>query len=174
MKPASVHIGVPRSRFPWAIASLVVLSAGIGFLWAQSKGKSLSVQVRQSQLRETPSFLGKVVCPVNYADPLVVIGEQPGWFQVNAGDRSGWIAASAVSTKKIVLNADAAAAPTSASTEEIVVAGKGFNQQLESSYRSGHDEDYAWIDRMEKMEVTRDEIARFAQDGSLRMTGGAR
>ena len=62
------------------------------------------------------------------------------------------------------------------SGQEIALAGKGFNADVESRYRSTHSRaDYASVDRMEAMRVSRDEMIRFLEDGNVKSTeGGAK
>jgi hypothetical protein len=137
----------------------------------------MSVQVRTGQIRSTPSFLAPVVETVSYGDQVSVLRRQAGWTECRTSKgRQGWIHESALSDRKIVLDAGKTDARTDASGKEITLAGKGFNPETEEEFRSRHAEaDFASVDRMEAIQLTPEEIRSFLQAGSLRSSeGGAR
>lgn len=132
--------------------------------WADTQ----SIQVRSGQLRATPTFLGKIVASVAYADQVTVIQKQGEWVQVSKGTAQGWIHQSALTTKKIVLKAGAENVESSASGEELALAGKGFNSDVEADFKKKNkDIDFTWIDRMEKIKVGPQEMLEFLDDGGL-------
>jgi SH3-like domain-containing protein len=136
----------------------------------------MSVQVKEAQLRETPSFLGAVVAPVGYGDRVNVLEQKGDWTNVkDCRNNQGWIHQSALTKKQVVLGIGGQA-PQTASSQEIALAGKGFNADVESRYRSAHRRaDYASVDRMESMRVTREEMVQFLTAGNVKPTeGGAR
>ena len=138
--------------------------------WALSaQADTMSIQVRNGQLRATPSFLGKIVATAAYADAVEVQQQQGEWFQVkNASGTSGWIHQSALSTKKIVLKAGSENVETAASGEELALAGKGFNSDVEADFKAKNkDVDFTWIDRMEKIKVNPQEMAVFLKEGDV-------
>lgn len=157
----------PRRWAPLALIALLAITA-----WAASQ--MMSVQVREGQLRERPSFLGKVVTDVEYGDRMTVLSTRGGWSQVRTEKgREGWIHTSALTEKRVVLKAGDIDAETAASGEELALAGKGFNEEVEGAYRAGHpDVDYAWVDRMEKFDVSIDESVDFLADGGVEPKGG--
>ena len=62
----------------------------------------------------------------------------------------------------------------SASDDELTLAGRGFNREVERTFQYQNPEvDFSWIDRMEKMVVSQDEIQKFLRDGGLMRKGGA-
>lgn len=140
--------------------------------WAATQ--MMSVQVREGQLRERPSFLGKVVAGVQYGDRMTVLSTQAGWTRVKTGSgQTGWIHSSALTEKKVVLKAGDVDADTAASGEELALAGKGFNNEVEGEFKAENpDVDYAWVDRMEKMTVSIDESIAFLAAGGVEPKGG--
>ncbi|RJR41155.1 MAG: SH3 domain-containing protein [Desulfobacteraceae bacterium] len=137
-------------------------------------GLPMSVQVRSSQLRLSPSFLARVVELVSYGDRVSMLQRQAGWAEVRTiNGRQGWIHESALSDKKIVLNPGKAAARVDASGKEITLAGKGFNPETEREFRSRHAEaDFASVDRMEAIKLTPAQIQSFLKSGSLKLSEG--
>jgi SH3-like domain-containing protein len=147
------------------IALAILLAAARS--WADDQ--TMSVQVRSGQLRATPSFLGKIVTPVSYADAVTVRQKQGEWVQVaTAAGAAGWIHQSALSTKKIVLKAGSENVETTASGEELALAGKGFNSDVEADFKKKNQYiDFTWIDRMEKIKVGAQEMLSFLDEGGL-------
>ncbi|NPU85866.1 MAG: SH3 domain-containing protein [Syntrophaceae bacterium] len=130
--------------------------------------KAMSVQVKESQLRATPSHLGKIVAKVSYGDRVTVIEEQGDWKKVSLNRKAqGWIHNSALSTKQIALRAGSSGG-SSVSGGEIALAGKGFNKEVEAQYRQNNKNlDYAWINRMETYSVSPRQMDDFIKVGRL-------
>ena len=152
--------------------SLLLPLLAVAAAWAAAQ--MMSVQVREGQLREKPSFLGRVVTDVTYGDRMTVLSSRGGWSEVRDGDgRTGWIHTSALTQKRVVMKAGDIDVETAASGEELALAGKGFNDEVEAEFRSGNpDVDYDWVDRMERMVVPVDEAVDFLADGGVEPRGG--
>ncbi len=152
------------------LAAILVVGA---VAWAAVQ--QMSVQVRTGQLRATPSHLGKVAAAVAYGDRLTVVQKQGAWYSVkDARGRAGWIHESALTTKRVVLKSGDADVAAGAGGDEIALAGKGFNEQVEGEYKAQNAEaDYAWVDRMEAMVVTPEQAVAFLAAGEVVAKGGA-
>lgn len=86
------------------ILCLCVLGTSVA--WSADDG-SMSVQVKQSQVRTAPSFLARIIATLNYGDRVYIVSRQGTWSQIflpSAGVK-GWVHSSALTTKKIVLKA---------------------------------------------------------------------
>ena len=163
-----------RRRASLAVLVLaIVFTAGIGGTGA---GR-MTVQVREGILRAAPSFLARPIGKLNYTDSVDVLSDRGGWFQVRAfaaAPLQGWIHGSALTSKTIVLAAGSKDAELAARSDEVALAGKGFNESVEASYRQTHqDLDFAWVDRMETFAVSQNQIQRFLKDGGVSPKGGA-
>ena len=148
----------------------------VATLWASAaSADTMSVQVKQTPLRSGPSFLGAVVTQVVYGDAVTVLEERAGWANVQtAAGKRGWVHGSALSEKRIVLRGPGGEVTTGASSDEVALAGKGFNQQVEKKYKKeNRDLDYAAVDRMEKRVVSRNAMIAFVKEGDLGK-GGAK
>lgn len=133
-----------------------------------------SVQVRESQLRKSPSFLGKIVATVHYGDRLSVLKEEDSWIKVSADGTQGWIHSSAMTTREIVLNPNAGDLSRAADSDEIALAGKGFNKQVEEKFRQQNSNvNFDMVDKMESSTVSQEEIEAFLKAGNLQPAGGA-
>lgn len=133
-------------------------------------GKAMSVQVKQGQVRATPSFLGKIVATLAYGDRVETLEDKDGWIKVAPpGSKTpGWMHSSALTEKRIVLKAGRKEAEAAASGGELALAGKGFNADVEAEFKKKHkDVDFTWIDRMQAMKVPPEKISAFLQEGGL-------
>ena len=132
----------------------------------------MSVQVQTSQLRSSPSFLAGIIGEVVYARQVQVLEERAGWMHVAVprSTLSGWLHGSALSRKRIVIQAGSEDVERAATTGEIALAGKGFNEQVEQEFRSRNPGlDFRMIDQMQASRPTMARIAQFAREGRLRL-----
>jgi hypothetical protein len=139
--------------------------------------KRMSVQVKQGTVRSTPSFLGKVITRLNYGDQVVVQTQKDSWSQISMPGvhARGWMHISALSSKKIVLKPGASDVEKAASSDELTLAGRGFNQQVEDEFKSENPKvDFTWVNRMEKFVVTQYQIQTFIREGGLTPKGGTK
>lgn len=154
----------------------IVLPAGIALamavVWAA--GETMSVQVKSGPLRSTPSFLGAVTANLGYGERVTVLESRDPWFQVrDARGRTGWMHQSALTKKRIVMSGGGGAASTSVSGEELALAGKGFNSDVEAEFKAQHGNiDFTWVDRMEGFVVTPEQSAAFLAEGDVKPAGG--
>jgi hypothetical protein len=153
----------------WLGIGLVALAAT-----ALAEGPLTSVQVKTGQIRATPSFLGKLVGTANYGDRLQVIEQQGDWSRVAApGGQAGWMHSSALTKKKIVMKAGDQNTVAGASGEELTLAGKGFNSDVEASFKAKNQAiDFTWVDRMERIKVAPETMQRFLADGGVQPSQG--
>lgn len=155
---------------------LVALTAAALLSTAWAGQKLMSVQVRQGPVRATPSFVGQVVGNLNYGDRVQVTEEKPGWMKVSSGPVSGWMHASSLTEKQVVMAAGGGAVQTGASSEEVALAGKGFNADVEAQFKAqNRTANFAAVDRMEKRTVAQQEMMKFLRAGGVSpREGGAR
>ena len=144
------------------LAALLVFSVGVAF------AAQMSVQVRDCKVRATPSQLGRVVTTLEYGAVIQAGMPQSGWYPVTTADgKTGWLHESALSKKPIAMRAGATDAATGVSSDEVALAGKGFNEQVEAKLRKDGKLDYTWVDRMAAFSVAADRIEQFRAQGHL-------
>ena len=149
------------------LAMLLAIWAGTAF------AASMSVQVRNCKVRATPSQLGTVVATVDYGAVVQAGAPQNGWYPVTTADgKTGWLHESALSKKPIAMRAGTSDAATGVSSDEVALAGKGFNEKVEAKMKADGKLDYSWVDRMSAFQIGADQIATFRAQGNL--PGGAR
>lgn len=154
------------------MAAAVVMASTV----MTASAATMSVQVKDAPVRATPSFVGKVVGSLAYGDRVEIQQTQGAWSKVVRADVAGWIHTSALSSKKIVLAAGQEQAKVAASGDELALAGKGFNSDVEAQFKAAHkDIDFTWINRMEKIRIPATEMQVFLKDGDVTpKEGGAK
>jgi len=133
----------------------------------------MSVTVREAPVRATPSFLGRILTTLVYGDRVQVVSTRGDWVQVAlpSGTGNGWLAASALTKKEIVLKSGGNVSQ-GASSSEVALAGKGFNEQVEQQYQSETKLDYSEVNRMEKDTIPANKLIAFLKAGGLEGQGG--
>ena len=139
--------------------------------------KLMSVQLKSADLREKASPFGAISGSLAYGARVMVLEQSGPWCRVKQatdGDAAGWMHISALTEKHIALKAGTDAS-TKASSDEVAIAGKGFNSQVESQYKNANAKlDFATIDRMEKIKIPLKELSAFVEDAGLAGKGGAK
>jgi uncharacterized protein YgiM (DUF1202 family) len=163
--------GIMKLRRIVFILGFILALAGV----TRSDSGTMSVQVKEGQLRSTPSFLGSIVGPVSYGERVETTQKQGDWVDVKTSKNlRGWIHQSALTSKQVVLNPDGQT-QSAASSQEIALAGKGFNADVEAQYRKNNvGIDYTWVNRMETIKVSRDQMMSFLDEGKLKPSEGGK
>ena len=140
-------------------------------------GKLMSVQLKTADLRQQASPFGAIAGSLAYGDRVLVLEQSGPWCKVKKavdGDAAGWLHITALTEKTIQLTAGADTA-TKATSDEVAIAGKGFNSQVESQYKKDNAKlDFAAIDKMEKIKIPMKEIETFVSEAGLAAKGGAK
>ena len=149
-------------------AALACLLAPVSALAASSEA-ALYVQVRTTALRSDPTFWSPQKTTLSYGSkvsPLSAAPTDKSWLKVKSGSEEGYVHVSAVTKRRIVLSGQPA--PTgNVDQGSIVLAGKGFNNQVENKYRAANGLDYGAVDEVEKLGVDGAEEATFIKEGKL-------
>jgi hypothetical protein len=133
----------------------------------------LSVQVKQGQVRSTPSFLGSVTATLAYGDKVEIIEDKGAWKMVAIRKIKGWMHMSALTTKTIALQAGKTDVKTGATGNELALAGKGFNPKVEAEFKSKNKHiDYTWVDRMEAFAIKPGQMQAFLKQGQVNSPEG--
>jgi hypothetical protein len=156
---------VSTRRIASLCAVMLVLAASI----AAEQAKGMSVNVKETQVRATPSYLGKALGTLVYGDRVQAAESQKGWVKVTVPGKalSGWINESALTAKKVELGSGSEAASQQASSGEVALAGKGFNAQIEAETRKDVSYDYDTVDRLQRTVVEPEAAEAFLKAGGL-------
>lgn len=149
------------------LCSLLLLVVLLPLTAAVSKvGKKMYVAVDTVAVKDSSGFFAKEMGTAHYGDIVVVLKEKEKWLEVKltSSEIQGWIPSAALTSKKILQTSGRRA---SASAKELSLAGKGFSQEVENSYKELKQVDYEIIDQLEKITVDQDALYQFLIEGEL-------
>jgi hypothetical protein len=153
------------------LAALAAVLCGVVLLFAAD---TMIVKVKVTKLKNNPQFFASTVVSLDAGAQLEKIETQGSWIKVKTSQGAvGWLHSSAVQSKKFSLLAVNAPNKTGASADEVALAGKGFNKQVEESFKSKNkDIDFRWVDRMLKITIGEKALLEFLKAGRLADYGG--
>ena len=131
---------------------------------------SLYVNVRESKLRLDPQFWAPTVASLPYGTKLAALGvgsKDNQWLKVRLDSNEGYVHTSAVTKRRVVLGSAGVGAGDKVDPNNVVLAGKGFNSQVEKSYASSKGLDFKSVDEVEQYQVNSAEGAAFVKSGKL-------
>jgi hypothetical protein len=132
------------------------------------------VVTKENAVREQCRFFAPVAAKVRYGEPLEVVSAEGDWLRVRFEDTEGCIHKTAITEKKfkkkkIKEGSGDESASGGASSEEVALAGKGFNSTVEKKYRSDNpDMDFADVDHIEESSVNDEAMLEFIEEGGLK------
>jgi SH3-like domain-containing protein len=140
--------------------------AATGVLCAQSLvGKTMYVTAKTIEVKSSTAFFADTLGTLSYGAPVSILQEYGKWLQIKSSELpelSGWVSATSLTSKRIISGSS-----TSASANELALAGKGFNQEVENAYRQNGALNYEAVDAMEAMSIPNRQLFSFLQEGRL-------
>jgi hypothetical protein len=145
--------------------SLLIILAPVLLL-----AETATVITKENAIREYCKFFAPVKAQVRYNDVLEILSTEGDWYKVQFGQSTGCIHKTAVDKRTASASGSFFSRKGSGVSEnEAALAGKGFNPQVESSYKQKHPEmKYHLVDNIEKLLVSDREIEQFVTQGGLR------
>jgi uncharacterized protein YgiM (DUF1202 family) len=160
------------------IATLFLLLLAAAVLFAADALPERSIVVKQTPVRDKPSFTGKILGTLVYTDRVQIVEMPSGasWAKVRLAAKKleGWVHVSALAKDdKPVVKAGSENVASGASGSEVALAGKGFNPEVEAEYKKDPSLNYAAVDAMEAYVVPPAALSAFVTQGGLNAEGGA-
>lgn len=147
----------------------IFLSLIIVFTATAALAETVTVITKENAIREYAKFFAPVKANVRYNDRLEALSMEGDWYKVKYGPSIGYIHRTAVEKRAVAAPASYARKGSSVSESEAALAGKGFNPQVEASYKRQHPEmKYGLVDSIERYPVPDRDIAQFIVAGGLR------
>ena len=144
---------------------IVILLCSLFCLTAAAE--TIQVTTRENAVRGDCRFFAPVKLKVSLGDQLTVKGRKGDWYLVSAKGVNGCIHKSAVESRSFA-SAGRRAATGGASADEVSLAGKGFNPQVEAGYRkSDKNLNYAAVDEIVRFTVSEKSLESFVLQGGL-------
>lgn len=132
--------------------------------------ETITVVTKQNAIRQDCKFFSHVKKIVNYNDALEVVSQEGDWYQVKFGTTQGCIHKSAVEKKSFSLTKLVGSDKESTSGEEVALAGKGFNPQVEAAYKRQNPElNFGAVDKIEGYKVSESALIKFIESGKLNL-----
>ncbi len=129
---------------------------------------TITVLVQETALRKRAASYAPSVGTARLGQKFESLGEESGFHKT----ASGYIHASAVTTRKAKLSSEGVGG--SATADEVTLAGKGFNAQVEKSYGAKNGEaNFKAVDAMERRSVSETALMEFLRSGAL-LEGGSK
>jgi hypothetical protein len=150
------------------IILLIIGLVAVGFASAQvARGGTLYVAVKSLTLKSSTGFFASNRGTLNYGASVIVIQINGKFVEVRSAANAsvtGWTPTANLSAKQII-----SGNTNVASASEIALAGKGFNQEVEDTYKKRGTLNYADVDRIEAVTVSESALRRFLEEGRLAM-----
>jgi len=134
------------------------------------KAETAVIVTKENALRADCKFFSPLKSKVRYNDVIDVLSQQGDWYKVRFQGTEGCIHKSAIEKKSVSLSNLVGVGNQSASAEEVALAGKGFNPQVEKEYKEQNlGLNYSSVSKIEEYEVSEMEIRKFIENGKLNM-----
>lgn len=146
---------------------LIMCLVVAAFASAQTSGSTMYVAVKTLTLKSSSGFFASNKGTLNYGDRVSLLRASGKFVEVRSVANSsvtGWAPFANLSSKQIV-----SGNTNVTSASEVALAGKGFNQEVENSYKKQGTLNYADVDRTERITVQEAALKRFLEDGRLAM-----
>jgi len=157
-------------------ALIILLAlAGIVSVSALEVGDEPAVSVREAGLRSSPAFLAAVGTPIEYGESVRVLEARGDWLRVRvlSSGAEGWLHVSAMAEKRALRLERAEGSSTGGATSrEIALAGRGFNEQVEAQYKRDKGLDFSEVDEMETYGRPVEELVAFFAEAGLTVDDG--
>lgn len=126
-------------------------------------GGSATVMIREQYIFPTPVFYAQPVGELVFGSIVEIKGEQGDWYSIEAGNGiEGWAHTTALTGA--ILSEGSQGTDDS---DMIMLAGRGFNSDVENSYASGKDLPWDKVDAIENITVEPAALEVFLVEGLL-------
>jgi len=132
-------------------------------------GDHVAVAVQNQKVYPMPAFYASPAEPVSYGAVVEVTAVQGAWLEVLVpGIGDGWMHRTSV-TGAVQMSSSGATYSDGVVTDEVMLAGRGFSEEVEEGYSGEHPElDFALVDLMEaSWEIAPEELYSFLVEGAL-------
>jgi len=129
------------------------------------KGGTMYVAAKTIELKSSTGFFASAKGTLAYGATVTILQINGKWAEVRSATNSslsGWTATANLSAKRIV-----SGATSGATANEVALAGKGFNQEIENAYKAKGKLNYADVDRTEAQRVSKKDLQDFIVAGHL-------
>jgi hypothetical protein len=143
---------------------MAALASDTGF----QPGDDAAVKVMRQFLYPTPAFYAQPLLELALGQVLTVVEVGSAWYRVStASDQTGWVHSTALAAASSG-SGTVGSGSGSATQDEVTLAGRGFNSDVEAQYRSDNPTlDFAKVDAMTNLKISSETLAAFLSTGGL-------
>lgn len=161
-----------------ACTCLVRYALSLGAIWLMfapsvtCAADDLFVKVRSTKLRSAPQHWAPAAQSLSLGDKLTPTGESSaGWVKARTKNGAvGYVHESTLTERRVNMRS-ASATGGAESASDVVLAGKGFNKQVEKEYAASNPNlDFAAVDAAERIRVDDRDVLAFLKSGGLDAT----
>jgi len=166
---------------------IVLLAVMLAPTAVPAEEESVSIVVARTSMRQDRQFFAPAVQELQYRQTVQVLERSGDWIRVQHDGQSGWIHQSAVTSKQVgsggkksltsIFGSGSgrdASDVAGYSKDEVALAGKGFNEDVEQDFRRQDQQaNYDAVDWIDRRTVPDFIVAEFAKAGSLSPRGTA-
>ena len=131
----------------------------------------VTVKVKKTSLRKDKQFFSSTITEAKFGDSLEILKKDKDWRYVSFKGKKGWVHQTAIATGGGSMSLSSGGSKNkkmAATSDEVALAGKGFNSQVENEYKKDKSKsNYSGVDQMEKVAVSGRELLRFVKEGGL-------
>ncbi len=151
--------------------TLLLASLALAFSAVVAFSATITVLVQETALRKRAQSYAPSVGTARLGQKFETSGLEAGFYKTS----EGYLHSSAVTERKVKLGSGDSVGG-SASAEEVTLAGKGFNAQVEKSYgaKNGAAVNFAAVNAMERRTVAEAALFDFLRAGGLMPEGGSK
>jgi hypothetical protein len=143
-----------------------------GGVYAQfAQGSTVYVAAKTVKVKSSTGFFAGTRGTLNYGAQVRILQVKGNWSEIQSaagGSLRGWVNTSNLTSKRI----NPSGTVTSASANEIALAGKGFSEEVENAYRAEGKLNYAGVNAVEAITVSDQDLYTFLVEGHLVMGDG--
>ncbi|HPR23476.1 MAG TPA: SH3 domain-containing protein [Candidatus Sabulitectum sp.] len=131
-------------------------------------GGSATVKIREQHLFPSPVFYAQPIAELSFGEVVQVTGEQGDWFSVEtSAGTQGWVHATALTGALLSQGSE-----STDDSDMIMLAGRGFNDDVEDAYAQGKNLPWDQVDLIEAIQIEPSQIEAFLMEGLL-IEGGS-
>jgi hypothetical protein len=152
----------------WVILLVLCLISSV------AAAATVKVITQEAVIRKDKRFFAPALVRAPFGAALQELEKEGDWFRVNYQGNEGWIHKSAVQEQKFQLSSLAGGQAEEASRDEVALAGKGFNPEVEKAFRDKNPKmRYDLVNQVQAYRVEEQKLQAFIRAGNLREPGGA-
>ena len=149
-------------------STVFLLVAHVSITADVAHAEDLYIKVRRTQLRSEPVVWSPSITTVNYGDKVNLLKEDSNWMFVAKGGSQGYLHESAVNDDPVGVKSASIMPDMGSSDDGVSLAAKGFDSNVESSYRKDNPQlRFDRLRQMEKRAVNHTALVQFMKQGKL-------